>query len=258
MTRGARWFAASLLMVGIAVGGTTAGAFDVALVPGHIQSSSSFDDAYMFDAAGDSVSVTVQTGLLSFRPRGGGAPILHNGSAVNVSGSSASGIFGFGCWFTPTPPVTLNRDGSASLSFDSSAPSVTPCPGFPTAVLPMSAAPAPLDLQPFEGIVTPVRLSVQWSAQVNPTDLRSTINTTCGGFTGTETQSTSDGASSATATIDSLTVEGPDPATGTVVAVPLTGSFDTTGGFGDIATTSDDMVINGPTTGTCGPFGTGG
>jgi hypothetical protein len=35
----------------------------------------------------------------------------------------------------------------------------------------------------------------------------------------------------------------------------LTGSFNTTLGFGDVSTILNDMVISGPSTGTCGPFG---
>jgi hypothetical protein len=255
MRRITRWLPIGLVSGAIAVGGTTAGAFDIALVPGHIQSSGSFVVAFMPDAAGNSVSVVVQTGLLSFRPHGAGAPVLQNGSAVNVSASSTSGIFGFGCWLVPVAPITINRDGSASLTFDSSSPGIMACPGFLTTAIPASAIPAPMNLQPVQGIVGPVRLAVQWSAGINPTEQRSTINTTCGGFTAAENQSTSDAFSRATATVTSLTIEGPSPTTGTIVDVPLTGSFNTTLGFGDVSTIRNDMVINGPSTGTCGPFG---
>jgi hypothetical protein len=255
MNRALRWLPFGLLLTGIAIGGTTAGAFEVALTPGHIQSSGSFVVAYMPTAAGDSVSVVVQTGLLSFRPHGGGPPILQNGSAVNVSASSASGIFGNGCWVMPVAPIAINRDGSASLTFDSSVPGVTACPGPLTSVAPASAIPAPMNLDSVQGIVGPVRVAVQWSAGINPTEQRSTINSTCGGFTAVENQSSSDAFSNAKAIVASLTVEGLSPTTGTVVDVPLTGSFDTTLGFGDVSTSTDNMVINGPSTGNCGPFG---
>jgi hypothetical protein len=250
-----RWLPISLVLIAIALAGTTAGAFETALVPGHIQSSGSFVVAYMPDAAGDSVSVVVQTGLLSFRPHGGGAPILQNGSVVNVSASTADGISGFGCWVVPAAPITINRDGGATLTFDSSSPGVTPCPGFPTTPTPASAIPGPMNLQSVQGIVGTVRLAVQWSAGINPTEQHSTINSSCGGFTAAEKQTTSDAFSNATATIASLTVEGPLPTTGTVVDEPVTGTFDTTLGFGDVSTNTDNMVINGPSTGNCGPFG---
>jgi hypothetical protein len=255
MTRVRRWLPISLVALAMTVVGATASAFDVALVPGHIQSSGSFVTSYMPNAAGDAVGVTVQTGLLSFRPHGGGAPILQNGSVVYVSASSASGLFGFGCWLVPAIPITFNRDGSSSLSFDSSLPGVTPCPGFLTSVTPTSAIQAPMNLDPVQGFAGNVRLTAQWSAGINPTNQRSTINTTCGGFTAAENQSLSDGFASATASVTSLTLEAPSPVPGTVVDVPLAGSFDSTNGYAEVSTSTDNMVINGPSTGSCGPFG---
>lgn len=119
----------------------------------------------------------------------------------------------------------------------------------------MPIAPVPTNFQPIQGIVGPVQFSTQWAPASPPTDSRSTINTTCGPYTGAEDLVMADAFSSATVAVKSLTVEGFSQTTGGLVDVPLTGSFNTSNGFAEMTTTTENLVINGPATGNCGPFG---
>ncbi|HEY1455197.1 MAG TPA: hypothetical protein VGG31_01770 [Candidatus Dormibacteraeota bacterium] len=237
------------------------------VVPGHTVSTSVSGFAGLSDQNSDTfISLSVVSGQLSFRARGGGIT-RQDGTEVQISASTIDNLFGFGCWLTPASVVTVNQDLSATLTFDSSAPGVTPCPGQPVAPG-LSAAPAMTNINTAQGLRAPIVISAQWTPSYSLDERHVVADTTCNvsvltasgprvqSFRATDNQDTKDQSSAAVATVTNLTLQGFDPTTGQVIVeVPLTGTFDTTHGFADVATVTDNLVVNGPTAGTCGPFG---
>lgn len=224
------------------------------LTPGHQTRQGQFAAGGLSDTNNNFVQVSLQTGTVSFRMRGGGT-VTQDGSTVNVQGSTADGLFGSGCWIVPASMIDFNIHTTVTLHFDSTAAGVSECPGIPLGSS-ISAAPAmTLDDSSVFGLVGPVVVNATWTA-AGPLDMReSTTNTTCGGFIATDIQHTTHFGAGPTVTISAMTVEGTNPATGQVEDIDLSG-FAGTSTFGDVSEFSENLVINGPSTGTCGQFGT--
>lgn len=80
------------------------------------------------------VFVEVQTGTTTFRPRTpGGPPITSPMGVVDISFDQGY-EHAFGCWLIPNDMLVVNADLSATLSFDSSDPRVSECPGDPIGI----------------------------------------------------------------------------------------------------------------------------
>jgi hypothetical protein len=223
------------------------------LAPGHQTRMSQFAEGGIGDASNNFVQVGLQTGTVSFRMRGGGT-ITEDASTVTAQAATADGLFGFGCWVVPASMIDYNIQTGVSLRFDSSAPGVSECPGTPFGAA-ISAAPAlTLDDSSIFGFVGPVVVNATWAA-ASPLDVRtSTTNTTCGSFKAVDSQTQRHFGGGPTMTVSAMTVEGTNQATGEVEDANLSG-FAGAFAFGDVSDLTENLVVNGPSTGSCGQFG---
>lgn len=208
-------------------------------------------DAVTQDPTGFSfINVFVTAGGLTFKAKGAaGAPISMLGTEVNLSVSSSDAV-GFGCWVVPDSMFALNSDLSATLHFQSDAANVAPCPGFAIARgLPHSGI-VPLGVGSTDefGFIGPVDFDMTWKpSQVLAA--RDTTNSSCGPFSG-NTQGTFSVALGDTATGDvSATLVEPPGAPPLVINTTLASIF------ADTDTLDEATIVNGPATGSCGPFG---
>lgn len=232
-----------------AVGGVTRG-----IAPGHTTRALQFASGGIGDANGDFVQVGLQTGTVSFRTRGG-ATVSEDGSVVTALAFTPDGIFGFGCWMVPPSMIDFNIQRHVTLRFDSSAQDVSECPGTPLGTA-LSAGPAPtLADSSIVGFIGRVAITATWVAP-GSLDVRSTtINTTCGPFTALDQQDTRHFGGGPAMTVTSMTVEGTNPTTGEIEDVDLAGVAAVGPAFGDVSDTTENLVVNGPVTGSCGQFG---
>jgi hypothetical protein len=223
------------------------------LTPGHQTRFDQFAAAGIGDASNNFVQVGLETGTVSFRLRGGGT-VTEDGPTVTAQAFTADGLFGFGCWVVPASMIDFNIQTSVRLRFDSSAPGVSECPGTPLGAA-ISAAPAmTLDDSSIFGFVGPVAINATWTAS-GPLDVRtSTTNTTCGSYSAVDNQSQRHFSGGPTMTVSAMTVEGTNPATGEIEDVNLSG-IAATSTFGDVSESTENLVVNGPSSGICGQFG---
>ena len=235
----------------IAVGVAAAG-FVSGLMPGNSTNGASTVMAEFIDDQGDNISIQAQSGVMSFRPRGGGPAVVENTTMVTVDAFTPTGLFGSACWTTPSQPFTIRaNDNSATMTFDSSAPGVQPCPG----QLVSNAVPGQGSFAPFsidQGVESPVTFSVQWTPSGVTTTSHFNSTVTClswlGIFHGNQIWQNSN----ATAQVGSFTVDGLDQ-TGTEVRQSFAGTFTTD--FAVVTSFGSSQVVQGPSSGSCGPFG---
>ena len=256
MVKAGRWLVLGVSVAVVAVLSIAAAAagFTTGLTPGTTKSDNQFLDASFFDAQGNQISIQAQSGRQSFRPRGGGPLITEDTISVQVFGYIvANGVFGGGCWTVPATPFVISaNDMSATLAFDSSAPGVAECPGDPVnagEVVPSSLQPRAFS----EGINGGVAFTASLTPIGSTAESRNTMNISCGLFGATSQSVTMSQNSSAVATISSFTVEGVDPATQQTVDFSLAGTY--ASDFALVSKGSFNQTVNGPSTGTCGPFG---
>jgi len=140
------------LVIGIspAVGGT----------PTNLSGKSSFASSIGFDPnTGLSINLEVQVGNSTFR-RAGGPPftIFTDTVFAEFSISNGSGFAeGFGCWLIPADDFVVKSDLSATLTFDSSDPRVTECPGDPVGASGLASQGLVVNL------VGPIVINAAWS-----------------------------------------------------------------------------------------------
>lgn len=260
MTRLKRAIAGILVIAGglAFAGSSTAGAFfDVPLTPGHFQNTGVFGFATMLDAGGNNAAASIIYGRLLFRPKGAGQALIPvNGTVVYATVlTPEDGVWANSCWLDATNPLVINNDMSASAVFDSSAPGVSPCPGMLVNQRLTAAAAQPVNLDPVLGFTSPVRFSIQWKPLQPADNTHYVINSTCQTWTSVEQITRSDARSSASGNF-SASLAAMNNSTGLLENVSIDGKFGTAiGGDADITTQSDDEVVNGPSTGSCGPFG---
>jgi hypothetical protein len=245
---------ASAVLIGLLTAGAAAAGFTTGLTPGNSKLASQYVDASFLDAQGNQISIQAQSGRQAFRPRGGGPLITEETIRVSVFGYIvSSGLFGGGCWTVPATPFVIRaNDMSAMLAFDSSAPGVAECPGDPVNV----GEVVPSSLQPrafSDGINGGVAFTASWTPIGTTVDFRSTMNVSCGPFGAVSQSVTMSQNSSATGTVSSFTVEGVDPETQQTVDISLAGTYATD--FALVSQGSFNQTVKGPSTGTCGPFG---
>jgi hypothetical protein len=239
------------IAVAVLAGGVGAAGVAFGLVPGNSTSTTQVVSASFIDAQGDNISVGVVSGRQSFRSRGGAA-ITEDTTTVTVVAFTPDGVFGSGCWTAPASPFKIAADNSATLTFDSSAPGVAPCPGSLTSPgLPFNVNLTPVTTD--DGVQSAVVMSVQWTPAGVASERRTTLDMTCQTFQGVSQQDWVQQNSNATADITSLTVVGFDFSTNLPVTLSFAGSFSTN--FAVVTSITDDQIVNGPSTGTCGPFG---
>jgi len=223
---------------------TPAGADDFLIHPGQFKGSGISAFAQGFDeSTGTSFFVELQTGFISFRPhRPGGPPVITlDGGVVNASFNNFS-TFGFGCWLMPKTSIVVDSNMTATLTLDTSDPSVTECPGDPIGdpVLgaPPSVGPSGLVL----GLDEPLVVSLTWTPAGPITSSRVTTRMSCKPY-----QSISEGTGQS---VDS-TISG----SATIRfsgADPYTANF--AGGSGDLSTGQNTENVTGPPSEGCGPF----
>jgi len=134
-----------------------------------------FGQAFDFDT-NTNVFVEVQTGLTTFRPHKPGAPLITiDTGVVNISFDTPTD-HPFGCWLIPKDEVVVNADLSATLSFDSSDPRVSECPGDPVG---LGLGPSGLVV----GLQEPLMLTMTWTPAEPITSTRTTSRESCRSFT---------------------------------------------------------------------------
>ena len=129
------------------------------------------------------------------------------------------------------------------------------CPGTPLGAG-LAAGPASTlaDSSVF-GFVGPVAITATW-IKTGPLDyFSSTMNTTCGGFTAVDQLDTRHFGGGPSMTVTAMTIEGVNPATGDLEDVNLAGITAVGPALGDVSDTTENLVVNGPTSGSCGQFG---
>ena len=137
-------------------------------------------NAAFIDSQGNYLSIQAMSGRVSFRTRRG-ALVSENTTTVVIYGFTPTGVFGSGCWTTPATPFNIRGDHSATLSFDSSAPGVTPCPG--QLVNSGSAIGAGMmPISTIDDVNGAVIVSAQWAPSGVPGEDRSTTQMSCQGF----------------------------------------------------------------------------
>jgi hypothetical protein len=216
-----------------------------------MESTGAFGYSNLFGDSGG-YFVQVETGLLTFKPRKPSGPLITMpGNLVNLSVGSG-GLFGFGCWLVPASDITVNADLSATLTFDSSDPRVTECPGNPMGTAVLGAPPGPAANGMVVNLVGRVQATVKWSTITRITTRRATTKTTCGPFAAISEGTTQD-VLSTTAGELIATIHGFNFFTGQFGDVPV--DLRLQNGTGNMDTNTNHLNINGPATGTCGQFG---
>jgi hypothetical protein len=231
-----------LLVIGSSV---PAGAAGGAITAGQIDGSGNYAFGQGYDpSTGIDFSVQIQTGLNTFRLHRPEQPLFT--ISANVLSANFDGPFpnlGFGCWLVPSSDFVVAPDLGARLTFDSSNPGVTECPGDPVGT-PQTGAPTTVGPSgALQGITGPVQLNMTWVTSGPVITTRSTTKEACPPFTsigtGTQQNANSTPSGSASAAFDG--------------SGPFTAQF--SGGYGSVTVFSGRTTINGPSTGRCGNFG---
>lgn len=242
----------AIAAVVVVAAGAVAAGFATGLLPGNSTNGASTVMAGFIDAQGNEIDIQAISGRMTFRPRSGGPAIVEDTTTVFVDAFTPTGLFGTACWTVPAAPFTIRaNDDSATLVFDSSAQGVAPCPGQLVAPeAPIQQSLTPLSIS--DGIDGPVTVSVQWTPLGVATTTSSNSTITCLSWRGVmhATQLWQD--SHANAQVGSFTVDGVDQ-NGNPVQQSFAGSYSTD--FAVVTTFGSSQVVNGPSSGTCGPFG---
>ncbi len=221
-----------------------AGADDFLIHPGQIRGTSTFGFAQVLDeSTGTFMFIQVQSGLVTFRPhRPGGPPLVTmNTGVANISISNSSDS-GFGCWIFPQDHIVVGSGLNATLTLDTSDPSVLECPGDPVSTSALGAPPAIGPSGLVWGLTEPLQFTITWAPSGPITTTRSSGRMSCKPF-----QTTGEGVSQS---VDST-------ASGSA-----TGTFTNSGPFylpfanavGDFGVGSSVTNISGPPSAGCGPF----
>lgn len=233
-----------ILVCALAIGSSPqAAAFGGGFSPGRIDGSSSFGFAQGFDFnANVNVFVQLQTGFSTFRPHRPGGPLITIQANFLNAGFDGPGAFGFGCWLFPSSDLVVNSDLGATLTFDSSDPAVTECPGDPVGNPVLGAPPTVGPSGLVVGLNGPVQLHVTWVTAGPVVSSHTTTRISCKPFMSLD-EGTSKNAESTTAGSASAAFD----ATG-----PFAAQF--AGGVGNITVSSGQINITGPPNAGCGPF----
>ncbi len=243
----------SVVLAGSATaGGGGGGGFGL---PGRTTQTQRFGFAFLQDSSGNvQVNAEGQGGILTFKAKGtAGPPTSTPGTLVQISVGGNVPSAGFACWVIPNSMFTVNSDLSASLHFRSDAAGVTLCPGFALA----SGLPA-TGFVPLggggqsTGFIGSVALDLVWATSSQLFHSRSTDNASCGPFLANNTGTFTDNLGAPASGSVSATLQGFD-SFGNPVPLPINVTL--TSQFADVSTFSTDTVVNGPTTGSCGPIG---
>lgn len=228
-----------------------AGALNGGITPGHLTSSGVFGYGDAFDGYTD-FSAQVMTGLITFKPRKPSGPLITmpDTNLVNLSLSSG-GSYGFGCWLIPPSDLVLNSDLSATLTFDTADPRVTPCPGDPIGTTALGAAAGRPADGLVQGIVGRLTATMSWTPSSPLVTNRSSTQETCGQF-GSTSEGVGSGNQSTISASVSGTVESWNSFLGQVVSVSVNAQVT---GNGDMNSSSYQLNVHGPASGTCGQFG---
>jgi hypothetical protein len=241
------------MAVSAAAGGGGGGGFGQ---PGRSTQTQHNALAFLQDSSGNVlVNASASAGILTFKAKGSaGPPSSTPGTSVTVSvGGQNQGAFA--CWMVPDSMFTVSSDLSANLHFRSDAPGVTLCPGFAIASgLPTSGL-VPLDGfggGQSTGFIGAVALDLSWPTTSQLFDSHSTSQSTCGPFRANSQLTFDDNLGTSASGSISATLQSFD-ISGNPVPLPINATL--TSQFADVSASHSANVVQGPTTGTCGPFG---
>lgn len=230
--------------------GLTAG-----IPPGHTMRDQQLASGEIGDANGDFVEVTLQSGTVSFRTHGGAVVTKDNTAVVSALAFTSDGLVGFGCWTVPSSWVTFNIQTQVTVTFDSTDPRLSGCPGLPLGpALATGQTPLLTDSSVF-GFTGRIAFSATWKNSGSLTYFSSTMNTTCGAYSAVDQMNMRDYGGGFALSVTALTVEGTNPSTGLLEDVDLSHIVGVGPVFGDVNETTENIVVNGPATGSCGQFG---
>jgi len=129
----------------------------------------------------DSAYVTVDRGLHTFKPRGGGQPVQQSGTMLNLFMYSASGPSVSGCWIIADSDFTVARDlSNASLS--TTVPGDSNCPGAPLAVSATNGVTGKGGGGGGGGGTGPITLNLSWTYKGIVSHIHDDGKLTCGDF----------------------------------------------------------------------------
>lgn len=229
--------AALLCFAGITPAGAVGGLF----TPGQIKDTGSNATAFGFDSNNRVFTlVQAQTGFETFRSHGGSLTTIDTG-IVNIS-FDAFGENGQGCWLFPKENLVVNSDLSATLTFDSSDPRVTECPGDPVGSPVEGSAPGIGPSGLVFGLQEPLKMTVTWAPAGPVTSIRSTSRMSCKPFA-----SVSEGSGKFVDATAAGSAQG-------TFADSTTFDMQFSGGNGNVSTGSSTINISGPPSAGCGPF----
>jgi hypothetical protein len=162
----------------LAIGISPSAVASTAPAPYNISGGGSYAYGGGFDpVTGLNADVQVQVGLTTFRPnRPRGKSLTIQTQVVNASffRNTIDGFsYGFGCWLIPSDDYVINADLSATLTFDSTDPRVTECPGDPVGPngLPSNGL--------VIGLTGPIGINVSWTATSPITSIRTISRESC-------------------------------------------------------------------------------
>jgi hypothetical protein len=173
----------------------------------------------------DEAFVSVDRGLLTFKPKTGPRLIQQNGTMLNLDAFAVDGSSVFGCWIIPDRDFIVSSDlSSASLS--TTVPAQSNCPGAPVAISAANGVSGKGGGGGGGGAGMPISLNVSWTYRGVVSHFTDDARQQCGSF---ETRGHLE-SSAATAT-----------AQGQVSIVTET----MTSNFGSIQSSATDQVVRG-------------
>jgi len=144
--------------------------------PTHLTGKSSYAFSNAYDeGARLGMDVQVQIGSTTFRKAGGQHyTILTNMVFADFTLTNDQGTAGgSGCWLVPDSDFVLNSDLSATLTFDSSDPRVTECPGDPVGSSGLTTEGL------VQNLVGPIRINATWAPSSPVVSTRTTSRRMC-------------------------------------------------------------------------------
>lgn len=129
----------------------------------------------------DFAYVTVDRGLHTFKPRGGGQLVQQSGTELDLFMYTASGPSVSGCWIIADSDFTVAKDlSSASLS--TTVPGESNCPGAPLAVSATNGVTGKGGGGGGGGGTGPITLNLSWTYKGIVSHMHDDGNLTCGSF----------------------------------------------------------------------------
>jgi hypothetical protein len=134
-----------------------------------------------FPVPSESVSVSVDRGLHTFKPKGGKTLVQQTGTMLNFYYSNISGANVSGCWIIADGDFTVAK-GLSSASLVTTVQGASNCPGMPLSVSALNVVSPKGGGAGGDGTMTPITLNVSWTYRGVVSHSRNDGSLTCGSF----------------------------------------------------------------------------